>query len=80
MKILIMSTIIGVLILFALDIKITLRPFSIHFENWISTIGVILIAMGIGFIEYSTEKKTRRETIDQVMEIIQEKTQTEEQP
>lgn len=70
MKTIIQVIVIIVAILWVSEIKITLKPFHVSFQNWRIAVGIIIICVGLGFYYAGAYYKGWNKAIDKVTEVI----------
>lgn len=61
------------LLLMVLHTKITIKPFSISFENWRFVLGILLIFVGIELLCYDAVVKYRKNLLEQLEQCQREK-------
>lgn len=64
MKIIIHVIIIAACFLLLSKTKISFQPFKISLESWPFAVGFFLILMGIGFIQYESDRKGQKKGIE----------------
>lgn len=64
---------------FLLHTRVTLKPFSIHFENWRFVLGIILIFVGVEIIIYGEMLKYKKKVIETIKQELHEGTSYDRQ-
>jgi len=72
MKTLMTLLIILVLFGYSAGINISIRPFKISFETPYTAIGVLFLALAIGFFEYQSKLKYKKQGKDEIIELLKE--------
>lgn len=51
--------------------KFSFKPFSVEFPKWREGVGILFVVVGVNFIRLQGEIDSRRETVDQVIELLE---------
>lgn len=52
------------------EMKLSLKPFSIAFPNWRSTVGIVIIIIGAAIYQDAGRRKGWNSAIDNVMKVM----------
>lgn len=64
--------VVAFILMLLLHTKITVKPFSIHFENWRYVLGILLIFVGIEVIRYDTTIKYKDRVLNTIKKAFDE--------